>query len=70
MACASAEDRDEWVRCIRIIINMKNLGIDSSKVNIFTFEQFQKYQLDLLSKQCGIETIEQAVEEEPINSDI
>ena len=43
VACASIEERDQWLRCFRMIIEMRNLGIDSGRVNIFTFEQYRKY---------------------------
>lgn len=51
LAFASDEDRQQWVRCLQLIIQMKNLGIDSGKVNIFTFEQFRQYQLKVAYEQ-------------------
>ena len=41
VSCASKADRNHWIRCFELIIQMKNLGIDSGKVNIFSFEQFR-----------------------------
>ena len=42
VVCQSEEDRDQWVRVLRLIIDMKKLGVDSSKVNPFTFEHYRK----------------------------
>ena len=39
-ACVSENDRENWVRCLNLIIQMKEMNIDHSKVNIFTFEKF------------------------------
>lgn len=42
IACASEQDRDEWVRCYSLIIQMKNMGLDFTGINIFTFEKNYK----------------------------
>ena len=38
VACQTEADQRQWIRCFQLIIQMKNLTIDSGKVNIFTFE--------------------------------
>ena len=45
IACRSAQDRAQWIRCLSLIIEMKNLGIDSGKINIFTYEYYREQQL-------------------------
>ena len=47
---------------------MKNLTIDSGKVNIFTFEQFREYQLRLLSRQYGLSGYDENGEQEHIEA--
>ncbi len=54
VACSSIEERDHWLRCFRMIIEMRNLGIDAGKVNIFTFEQFRKYHLKVAARSFGL----------------
>lgn len=39
---------------------MKNLSIDSSKVSIFTFEQFREYQLKLKYQEACIDDNEES----------
>ena len=40
--CASAKDRDQWVRIFILIVQMNRLNIDARKVNPFVLEMHQK----------------------------
>ena len=40
LACDSENDRKNWIRCLNLIIQMKEMNIDHGKVNIFSFEKF------------------------------
>ena len=42
IACASEADCAQWLRCYQLIILMKKIGLDSDKINIFTFEKHLK----------------------------
>lgn len=44
-ACASYEDKEEWLRILQLILQMRNLEIDLGLVNPYSFEHFKKEQL-------------------------
>ena len=43
IACASEEDRDKWIYSFNTIIKRKELGVDTEKIDLFTFDKFYKH---------------------------
>ena len=43
IACASLEDRDKWIQSFNTIIKRKELGVDTEKIDLFTFDKFYKH---------------------------
>ena len=54
IACASVADRDHWIRCYNLIIQMKIIGLNSMMLNIFTFEKFLNHQRKVTSIRLGL----------------
>lgn len=54
IACASEYDRDQWLRCYKLIIQMKTAGLDLMKIDIVTFERFQNKQGRIIGKRRGL----------------
>ena len=55
IACASEADRDQWLRCLILVLKMKRVGIDMGRVSLFTFEKFYTDQLFVACVKFGIE---------------
>ena len=63
LACENENDFEQWIRCFWLIVKMIKLGIEPSKVNIFTFETHFKRQYDIYAGKAKKEVIESRASE-------